>query len=474
MAHARDAAALFAHLLAVYLLLAAGHRYSVDGYVTYQQAKRIAFHGSVHFDPPLEWQNVRYAASPWDEGLTLAYVPWLTILGRIAFPNDPGFREVPRDSSGEDPTFRWAGAVLAAITAATALLLDRFGRTLGLSPARARCAALIFSVTSPALSYQKQDFAQPLAALWLLCAVMAWHRLGSDRRMRTIAAFAGALGLLVMTRSECLLFVVPLLVAASAKGDGKVPISLRAPLTTIALLLPFVLTHLAFGYLETGGLGPGRGAEWFSGYRPDGPLVALAGLWISPARGLVVFFPLTVFVPVGLARMRRAIGDRLPLLLAALVAVWSVGFATWPSWAAGDSWGCRFFVPLLPLLALAAPWPAERPEGAIPRTLRVAAIAVGFTTSLTGVLPDPDFHTTCSQWPHDGCWSLANHPLAATWTKLLNPRSYDLFLVQDAVHGGLSAAEMTWAVLLATLAIATVPAVYGPLGDAGGNRRIRA
>ena len=115
--------------------------------------------------------------------------------------------------------------------------------------------------------------------------------------------------------------------------------------------------------------------QWIPGYYTESHFaihnfaVALAGLLISPSRGLFIIVPVTVFVLYRVARYWRWMPER-PLAAAALaiVALLIISTAAWPIWWGGWSYGPRILtdtVPwfvLLAILGLAA-GPPTRSEG---------------------------------------------------------------------------------------------------------------
>ncbi len=104
-------------------------------------------------------------------------------------------------------------------------------------------------------------------------------------------------------------------------------------------------------------LGQGQG---LAGFTAAQPLVAAAGLLISPNRGLLVFSPIFIFgVGYAVVLLRRGGG---PPLLRYLV--WSsvalIGlYSLWGNWGGGHTYGYRFLIELVPglMLLLAAAWP---------------------------------------------------------------------------------------------------------------------
>ena len=55
----------------LYIATMSGHLHSIDGLLAYQQARSLAFDGSLRFDPPLTWDNVTYTTSKYGIGLSL-------------------------------------------------------------------------------------------------------------------------------------------------------------------------------------------------------------------------------------------------------------------------------------------------------------------------------------------------------------------------------------------------------------------
>jgi hypothetical protein len=101
----------------------------------------------------------------------------------------------------------------------------------------------------------------------------------------------------------------------------------------------------------------GRPLGWYQQLElvPSQVPVALAGLLVSPNRGLLVFTPIALVGIVGLARAFRH-PARAPLLAAFGAAACGdlLIHAAYPEWAAGWSFGPRYAMDALPVLAVAA------------------------------------------------------------------------------------------------------------------------
>ena len=355
---------IFATCLAFYLLFWSGHQYSIDGVVMFQNAKSLAFQHSFVMNPPVRWGSDIHV-SVWAMGLTFAYVPVLNILSKTVFAGDGSFMVAPYD-----PNILYNGALLVnrpylyasllhpVVTATTAALLFLVALELGLSKRKSSAIALVFGMFSPAAVYAKFDYAQSLASLLLLSAFL-FLLLSRRQRAHIYLILCGlSLGLAVLTRIEMVVTAVPLFILCIyLLNRESVPrMSLTRP--PVRLLLAFgspvfiaLVGNQYFNYLRWG--------SWLSlGYaEPQGQFtfepwwVALALLenFVSPGRGMFVFFPLACLAILGGIRSRRD-----PVLLAMLLSVLAslLFYSTWTQWPAGLSWGPRFFIPYLPYLTI--------------------------------------------------------------------------------------------------------------------------
>jgi hypothetical protein len=139
----------------------------------------------------------------------------------------------------------------------------------------------------------------------------------------------------------------------------------------------------------------------------------MAGLLVSPTRGLLVFSPFFVFIPVGLIqRLRSPDSKRLAILLSFAVAA-QVLFYAQADWRAGVSWGPRWLTNLLPVLVwMLAPAPLVlRPlaRGLLTVTMVIAvgvqAIGAFWYTRTSDALIFSGNPTSMS-----GAWDLHNIP----------------------------------------------------------------
>jgi hypothetical protein len=107
--------------------------------------------------------------------------------------------------------------------------------------------------------------------------------------------------------------------------------------------------------------------------------LGVPGLLVSPARGLLVFSPFLIFLPVGLVRrLRTPSSSRLTVVLGVAVVAQLLVYSQ-TDWRAGASWGPRWLADLLPIMVwMLAPAPlALRP--------RVRGLLVAMMVGAVGV-----------------------------------------------------------------------------------------
>jgi hypothetical protein len=152
-------------------------------------------------------------------------------------------------------------------------------------------------------------------------------------------------------------------------------------------------------------------------------LSGMAGLLVSPARGLLVFSPFLVFIPVGLIQRFRAPSSRALAVALSLAAAAQFLVYSQADWRAGVSWGPRWLTDLLPILVwmLAPTLVVLRPAA---RWLLVLAMAasVGVQTigafCYTGTSDARIFAGTPASM--SGAWNPRNVPFL---TELSHPRA---------------------------------------------------
>src|SRR5262249_51226710 len=115
------------------------------------------------------------------------------------------------------------------------------------------------------------------------------------------------------------------------------------------------------------------------------------GLLAAPSRGLLVYSPALLLMPLGLWAARRASGWRAALVVAwsAAAALTVVFYGRWHDWAGGWCYGARFLCEVLPVCCLlfAFAYGAGRPW------LRAGAqglVALSVAVHCAGILGNAD------------------------------------------------------------------------------------
>jgi hypothetical protein len=107
--------------------------------------------------------------------------------------------------------------------------------------------------------------------------------------------------------------------------------------------------------------------------------LGVPGLLISPTKGLLVFSPFLIFLPVGLARRLRTPSTRRLAIALSLAVLAEVLVASQADWRAGASWGPRWLTDLFPILVwLLAPAPFVLHRRARSALIALIVAAVGF------------------------------------------------------------------------------------------------
>jgi len=171
---------------------------------------------------------------------------------------------------------------------------------------------------------------------------------------------------------------------------------------------------LAFNVIVVGNLlggyaGPVHAGQNFFHLDLLGP----AGMLVSPGRGLLVFSPFLLLVPLGLRlRLREPSTRRLAITLSAAVLAQLLVYSQ-TDWRAGGSWGPRYLVDVLPILIwMLAPAPqALRPVG---RRVFAAAIVVAIGIQVIGAF----WYTGTSD---DRIFADAPKSTAGTWKPANTP-----------------------------------------------------
>lgn len=351
--------ALFWFLLAVYLLTYSPRFHSSDGLAMFSTAESLARRGEFDIDQ-IRWMGLQQGTIGLDghlysrkgAGMPLLLLP-LVWLGLIV----PG----------------WGAATTALlfnsiVTAATGAVLLLAVRRLGYDNRTSLIAGLTFGLASLAWPYAKTAFSDPLAGLCLIGAALALIRF-RDTSGAVNALWAGiALAAAIATRYVNVV-VVPLFGAlllwylwqttnkttptgeagplrtffSQRQGAWRAIVAFGAPLAVTAVLIALFNVARYGDPLNTGYLSEERfSAVWWQG---------IAGLLISPGRGLFLYAPvLLLALPAIPTFYRRSRPEA--ALAGAVVLAHLLLYGKWFMWHGGYAWGPRFMIPALPFLVM--------------------------------------------------------------------------------------------------------------------------
>ena len=341
---------VFSIVLCGYLLTGSNDlRHNGDTYLRYQTTQALVDHGRAWIADPA-WRDTRVAVGRgghlyafYAPGQALMMVPLYiggkVLAHRLSLPYDVTTLYATRSVD------LWLGALLA-------LVFYAMCRAVGYRRSVASLLTLIFAFATVAWPDAQSALEQTQVNLFILLAVLAvWKFVQPGSQSRRWPALAGtAVGLAVFTRYDALLYV-PVFLGyilavrwqrhqrgamwgdAIAFGAGVAPWLVGvAAWNTLRFGSPF-LTGLHEQTL---------GEPFFQG---------LAGLLVSPGKGLIWYLPLVVLLPFA-ARRFYARSPSLSALFLILIALPILFYSNVLYWHGDPSWGPRYLYTTVPYLIL--------------------------------------------------------------------------------------------------------------------------
>jgi hypothetical protein len=278
-------------------------------------------------------------------------------------------------TSGDYSQTEIVGTALAKVSASLAVALSVGLIYLALlrfaSPASACWIAAIYAFATSSWSVSSQGLWQTAMSQPLFAAALYAFAIAEDRpRAVTLAGLA--LGLSAACRPPNVLLLLVFFVYVVFHHRPRVLAFTIPPLVIGSFVIAYNIFYFGSpigGYVRVGA------AEFFNAPSPE----ALAGLLVSPSRGMLYYSPVLIFAWAGLTG--ALVSRRDPLLeYSALATVLLLLFySTWRWWNAAFSYSYRFLVDLLPALALflAVIWP-----WVMARRWRVALLMVATVFSI--------------------------------------------------------------------------------------------
>lgn len=231
----------------------------------------------------------------------------------------------------------------ALLTAATSSLVFLLSLRLGASGRAALLAAIAYALGTIALVYARTFFAEPLLAFLVTGAVYC----ATGRTKTEIVTGSVLAGLAVLAKPTGLI-LAPLLCGYLLMKKRPVFVAVLPVLAASA----GALLYMTYNILRfESPLSFGQPWAFSMATVPEG----LAGLLVSPGRGLLWYSPVALLGLAGIARLWQHISRRPEAVLLALTfAAFLLVHAAWEQWGGGRAWGPRFLLPTLPLLLACA------------------------------------------------------------------------------------------------------------------------
>jgi hypothetical protein len=232
-----------------------------------------------------------------------------------------------------------AASFLAALASALLFLLLRRRATAG--TAWLLTLAYAFGTTHWVVSSQalwQHGLAELLVIVSLLCLTAP----ATNRR----AIVAGLmLGLIASNRPPDVVIAAALGIFGLVWARER----FRAVLLTVSALLPMVIV-LIYNLITAGNVAGGYGVIGSAAFFEHDLLTGVAGLLVSPARGLLVFSPFFIFLVFAWRSMPRERDERfLTFAMCAAIVIQILLYAK-ADWRSGLSWGPRYMTDVLPIL----------------------------------------------------------------------------------------------------------------------------
>jgi hypothetical protein len=296
----------------------------------------------------------------------------------------------------------------SVIAALSVLAMYLCLRLFGAAERSAIYLSIAFAFGTAVWSANSRSLYQHGAATLLITAALAALL---TRRPRLVAAAGLLLGLAVTTRPTNIIIAAAL--ALYVLRHERRAFAGFAALAAIPALL---LSWYSWVYWGTP-LALGQGQD-LARFTASEPAIALAGLLLSPNRGLLVFSPI-FFFSIGYAVylvVRRAGPPLLHYLIWSGVVLTAL-YTLWADWPGGHTYGYRFLIELVPglTLLLAAAWPRLiEPRPSLRALFMLALLAsiyvhgLGADAAPCGFDTDPDN----IDMHHERLWDIADGEIA--------------------------------------------------------------
>ena len=396
--HVNASVGLF--FLCVYALVAGGH-YGGDGFWSYLTAQSLVLDGDVVLGdrPFLVKEMVNQYAETAGEGVTstlgkthsmyglglaLLEIPFFAIGHLLSVV----FSGVPSDYL----TMFAVSMTNVVISSVSCVLFFSMGRALGFGSKGVVWATGFFGLGSIAFPYASYGFSEPLLLACFLGTAYALLMYRMKRRSVFVATAGFLLGLAVLTKFYAVIVIPPFAVYLILSAKDRTRSSI------LGLILHFCIPLVIFGGLAAWYNFARYGNPFLTGYHlvdfsriggffhlsPIRILSGIYGLLLSSGRGLLLFTPVTLLVPLAIWKSLQANRSE-AWLFSCLILEHLLFFGAYGIWHGGSSWGPRFLLPVVPfmLLPLGSLLDPSGPASKVTKTLGVSGFLVQLPVVVT-------------------------------------------------------------------------------------------
>ena len=340
------------------------------------------------------------------------------------YPILPGLLNVPAYAAAEAlgvPLFvrRELLSLLTASAVAAFSVLFVYLALLELGSSRAAAAGLAF-----AYAFGTGIWSVACRGLWqhgpaaLFLSAALWAVCRRDGRGRGLVCAGASLALAVLCRPSTLLLAVPLAAVAAWRRPKSLLFLALGAAVPAGLHVWYCAAYLGTPW-SSGFWNPFPEVSNFSGR----PLAGLAGLLISPSRGLLVFSPFFLFAIPGFFRGIRSKRQRpLALAIAAGIAGTIGLYSFWTTWWGGHSFGYRFLIELAPFLTVLVAFWWEGGPSPPARAVFFALLAWSVYAQFLGATMQPSGFNEILDRDPGVLWSLRDSEIAISTRKLMTRR----------------------------------------------------
>lgn len=336
--------------VSVYLLSGSSDlSHNGDTTLRYQTTQSIVDHHRLWIAHPV-WHDARTARGRgghlyafYAPGQTIFMVP-LYVLGKFAAHH----LSLPYDVTTEYST-RSLDLILGALLV---VLFFFMAMSVGYSVTTSGVLTLIFGLASTAWPDAQSGLEQAQVNLFLLLAVLGtWSFVKGDLRNRWWLVLAGsAAGLAVFTRYDAALYLIPLAAYPVVMRwlRREVLQSLIDAAVFSVAMAPWLLVVALWDYARFG-------SPFLTGLHEktlgEPMLKGLAGLTVSPGKGVIWYLPLVFLLPWAVARFYRR-NRSLAIFLVTMAAITLSFYSNVLYWHGDPAWGPRYLYVIVPYLIL--------------------------------------------------------------------------------------------------------------------------